>query len=157
MNIIGDPIIAANTGSDEIVIISDSQPTEEDNKLWVKNTLTGEGIEIPTMSDVEYMADVRTIAPVEATTTASRAYQKGDFFVLSDKLYKAKAAITSGGTIVIGTNCEEVQVGSELKNLNNVTESIDDLEESVDELSNTLSNLGLTVVDGKLCAVYSET
>ena len=52
MNIIGDPIIAANTGSDEIVIISDSQPTEEDNKLWVKNTLTGEGVEIPTMSDL---------------------------------------------------------------------------------------------------------
>ena len=52
MNIIGDPIIAANTGSDEIVIISDSQPTEEVNKLWVKNTLTGEGVEIPTMSDL---------------------------------------------------------------------------------------------------------
>lgn len=27
--------------------------------------------------------------------------------------------------------------------------------DGIDELKNTLSNLGLTVVDGKLCAVYN--
>ena len=45
------------------------------------------------------------IAPVESTSTASQAYAIGEQFYYNGVLYKATAAITSGGTITPGTNC----------------------------------------------------
>ena len=45
------------------------------------------------------------IAPVEASTTASRRYEIGDQFILSGVLYTATAIIANGGTITVGTNC----------------------------------------------------
>lgn len=46
------------------------------------------------------------IAPVEDTLTASQAYAVGDQFIYQNKLYKATAAIPSGGTITPNGNCE---------------------------------------------------
>ena len=48
---------------------------------------------------------VQMIAPIESTLVASKAYAIGDQFVYEGLLYKATAAIASGGSIVIGTNC----------------------------------------------------
>lgn len=45
------------------------------------------------------------IAPVQDTLTASRSYAVGDQFIYQNKLYKATAAIASGGSITIGGNC----------------------------------------------------
>lgn len=45
------------------------------------------------------------IAPVESTSTASQAYAIGEQFYYNGVLYKATAAIISGGTITPGTNC----------------------------------------------------
>ena len=39
-------------GNSNEVIISDTQPTETDNKLWVKESSSSDGISIPTMSDI---------------------------------------------------------------------------------------------------------
>ena len=62
------------------------------------------------------------IAPVEASTTASQAYSIGDYFWYNGVLYKATSAITGGGTIAVGTNCEAVVVGNELvKKIPNIT------------------------------------
>lgn len=45
------------------------------------------------------------IAPVEASTTASRRYEIGDQFILNGILYTATAIIANGGTITVNTNC----------------------------------------------------
>lgn len=51
--------------------------------------------------------DKTIIASVESTDTASKTYTTGKQFIRSDgKLYKATTTINSGGTIIVGTNCE---------------------------------------------------
>lgn len=50
-------------------------------------------------------ANESIIAPVEASSTASRAYAIGEQFILNGTLYTATAAITAGGTITINGNC----------------------------------------------------
>lgn len=47
------------------VIISDTQPTEENNKLWVKESSSADGISIPTMGDIDDIED--EISVVENT------------------------------------------------------------------------------------------
>ena len=65
--------------------------------------------------------------------------------------YEATAAITQGSSILEGTNCKKTTVtGREAE----LASEIETLGETVDSLNEALSNLGLTVVDGKLCAVY---
>jgi hypothetical protein len=46
------------------------------------------------------------IATVQPNLTAVKAYAKGEQFVYQGLLYKATTAISSGGTITIGGNCE---------------------------------------------------
>lgn len=43
------------------------------------------------------------VAAIEETSTASRAYSVGQFFVYNGLLYKCTTAIASGGTITPGT------------------------------------------------------
>ena len=62
---------------------------------------------------------------VETSTTASQAYEVGDFLVYSGVLYKVTAAIAQGGTITVGTNVAATDTGSELTDLN---DSISKLE-----------------------------
>lgn len=54
------------------------------------------------------------IATVEASSTASKAYAVGDYFYYTGKLYKATAAIASGGTITVGTNCALAKLGDDV-------------------------------------------
>lgn len=54
------------------------------------------------------------IATVEASSTASKAYAVGDYFYYTGKLYKASAAIASGGTITVGTNCALAKLGDDV-------------------------------------------
>ena len=51
------------------------------------------------------------MGPYEADNLADQAYASGECFMYAGKLYKATSAITSGGTIIPGSNCEEVKVG----------------------------------------------
>ena len=53
-------------------------------------------------------------ATVETGTTASQAYTKGTYFYFNNKLCKATAAIASGATLTIGTNCSQVSIGAEI-------------------------------------------
>jgi len=50
-------------------------------------------------------ANNTVIAPVEASTTASRRYEIGEQFILNGILYTATAIIANGGTITVNTNC----------------------------------------------------
>lgn len=50
-------------------------------------------------------------APTEASSTASKAYAVGDYFVYNGKLYITTSAIASGGTITPNTNCAEIPNG----------------------------------------------
>ena len=63
----------------------------------------------------------RSLIGVEQDSlTASKAYAIGELFWYDNKLYKATAAIASGGTIVItgaGANAEQTTVSDELKPL----------------------------------------
>lgn len=55
-------------------------------------------------------------ATVEDTTTASKAYKVGEHLILNYVLYRVTAAISSGGTIIPGTNCVQTTVGDEIAN-----------------------------------------
>jgi len=57
------------------------------------------------------------LATKETSTTASKAYAVGDYFYYSDKLYKVTAAIASGGTITVGTNCAEAALADDVSDL----------------------------------------
>ena len=52
---------------------------------------------------------------VETSTTASKAYAAGDFFVKDNVLYKVSAAIAQGGTITVGTNVVATNLTEQLK------------------------------------------
>lgn len=56
-------------------------------------------------------ANQAQLAYGETGTTASRAYAAGEYFCWNGLLYRAKTAISSGGTITPGTNCEQVTGG----------------------------------------------
>jgi len=61
-------------------------------------------------------AAAQLVAPVEASSTASRAYAVGEYFVFSGVLRRCTAAIAAGGTIAVGTNCVSTSVGEQLGN-----------------------------------------
>lgn len=59
-----------------------------------------------------------SIAPIESTTTASKAYEVDDLLFYNKILYKVTTAISQGGTIIIsgtGTNVTDTNVDTELK------------------------------------------
>lgn len=57
-------------------------------------------------------------ATIQSSTTASKAYNAGEYFILNSYLYKVKTAIAAGGTINVGTNGNAVQttVEAEIQN-----------------------------------------
>ena len=74
------------------------------------------------IDEVNAKADTKTdqslIATVQPNLTAVKAYAKGEQFVYNGLLYKTTAAISSGGTITIGGNCElSPSVTNQISNL----------------------------------------
>lgn len=73
-----------------------------------------------TVDDLQYYEQRwahHNLATIEPTTTASKAYAVGDYFVYSGQLYKVTTAIASGGTIVtsgVSANVEATTVADEL-------------------------------------------
>ena len=58
------------------------------------------------------------LATVEETSTASKAYATGAYFVYDAKLCRATSDIAQGGTITVGTNCEVVALADEVATAN---------------------------------------
>lgn len=57
-------------------------------------------------------------ADMEATATASKAYEVGDYLVLNEQFYKVTAAIAQGNALTVGGNIEPTNVGTEVSALN---------------------------------------
>ena len=55
--------------------------------------------------------DNSNLAPIEATTTASRSYLVGDYLMLQGEFYKVVSAIAIGDTLTVGTNIQSTTVG----------------------------------------------
>lgn len=84
-------------------------------------------------------ARMASLAPVEASTTATAAHAVGEYFWLGGALYEATAAIAVGGTITVGTNCKAAVLGAGLTNLKSQTNA-----------------LGLSVVNGMMSVTFDE-
>lgn len=70
----------------------------------------------PTLSALQ--DDVNeNLATIEAGSTASQAYAKGDFLVFGGRLCKAKTSIAVNATLVLDTNIELASVGGELSSI----------------------------------------
>ena len=54
-------------------------------------------------------------AEVEDAPTATKNYAIGDYLVLNNHFYKATATVSSGDTLVEGTNIERTNVGAEVE------------------------------------------
>lgn len=94
------------------VMLTDSAPTQNSlNPLQSGAAYDAFGDVADQISDL-----LGDFATVESSTTASQAYAVGDFLVLNQKLYKVTTAISSGGTITVGTNVTQTTVGAEVKN-----------------------------------------
>lgn len=78
-----------NNASGSGIEISDTQPTDANNKLWVKETPSSEGVSIPTMADIEVIENTLnsvedSIAYVQSGDTASRAYTAEEYVYLKN-------------------------------------------------------------------------
>jgi len=76
----------------------------------VENSGTYSWVQTDVQPSQSGAASESEIAPVEATTTASRAYAVGDLLIYNGTLYRVTTAIASGGTITPGTNCTATSV-----------------------------------------------
>lgn len=95
------------------------------------------GTDYATPAQLADKANQSQIAYVETGTTTSRAYSVGEYFCWNGMLYRVTTAISNGGTINPGTNCEPKTVttmpGSELVWTNpNPTSSFPDGTISID-------------------------
>lgn len=107
--------------------------SEENAEAWAVGTK--DGTAVPSTADqyhnnAKYWSDqaaeaaalvdapkiLGDFASYEATTTASKAYAVGDYLTYNGYLYRVTAAIASGGTITVGTNVVQTNVGDEIKN-----------------------------------------
>lgn len=98
---------------DDLVIVSDTTPTEPNNEIWL-NTSNGAtiSVEVPDMEDFENLRD--SIAEEYSTNST---YAVGDYVYNEGVLYRCTTAITTGEAWTIG-HWEEVKVGSEISELN---------------------------------------
>lgn len=83
--------------------------------------------------------DNSNLAPIEATTTASRSYLVGDYLMLQGEFYKVISAIAIGDTLTVGTNIQATNVGNEVSDINDRV-SANTIGTEVDLLSYTSSS-----------------
>ena len=106
---------------DHLVEVTDTEPTSDYNKVWIPETLPT-GVQVPTYAEFTALEDrvddvEEAVASVETSTTASKAYAVGDYFWKDDVLYVVTAAIASGGTITVNTNCKAAVLGNDVSSL----------------------------------------
>ena len=99
------------------------------------------------------------ISSIENTSTASKAYAVGEYFIYNNQLYKTTNAIAQGGTIIttgVNANVESVTITDEISDV------VDALDEKVDVVSgkglstNDYSNADKTIVDGVTTALAGK-
>lgn len=91
---------------DKTVVVSDTQPTATENKLWVDTDAgAGSTYQVPTVAEMEAADNtiLGNLAMIESSP-ATAAHAVGDYIVYNGRLYEVTAAITSGQSLVVGTN-----------------------------------------------------
>ena len=83
--------------------------------------------------------DNSNLAPIEATTTASRSYLVGDYLMLQGEFYKVISAIAIGDTLTVGTNIQSTSVGDEIDEVNDNTVKPINYDNGRDILTSTTS------------------
>ena len=106
------------------------------NQRALDATLTQQGEDADAKAVGDALALKAGTGVIADDFSPSQSYAIGDYTYYNGSLYRFTAAHSAGAWV--GTDAQAVQ-----------------LAEDVVDLKNTLSNLGLTVVDGKLCAVYN--
>lgn len=104
---------AAQSKLDNTVVVSDTQPTATENKLWVDtDASTGSTYQVPTVAEMEAADNtiLGNLAMIESSP-ATAAHAVGEYIVLNGQLYKVTAAIASGQTLTPGTNIAAVSGG----------------------------------------------
>lgn len=66
-------------------------------------------------NDISAVMD--SIADVEHTSTASRAYSVNEYLYYNGVLYRVTSAITSGGTLAVGTNITQASFANEVTSM----------------------------------------
>lgn len=114
------------------IIISDDQPTEDSNKIWIAETTSPFGVQIPTMDDHNALentltqldsakaakVDLTNISQTSPTCTVQNGIPTGTYFYLDGVLARAKTLIGNGADFTEGTNYDEVTAGG-LNEFNN--------------------------------------
>ena len=104
---------SVNVGDElsSFIIISDEQPTDETNKIWIAETTAPFGVQIPTMDDHNALENTLNqldatigylksdIGIVEDTNTAQHNISKTQYVIWKGQLYTATAAISIGETL----------------------------------------------------------
>lgn len=103
---------------DDMIILSDTQPTSTDNEIWIRSSSSG-GIVVPTYEELENVRD--SIAEVYDST---KTYAIGDYAYYNEVLYRCTTAITTAESWNSG-HWTEVKVGSEVKDAKNGVTAVD--------------------------------
>lgn len=75
-----------------------------------------QGLEQDQLNNI-LLPTTHSIADIEYTSTASKAYQVGDLMVFNNQLCQVTQTISSGGTITLGTNVLSTMVSEQLANI----------------------------------------
>ena len=97
-------------GVENLIIISDTQPTSKDNRIWIDPDDTE--VVIPTEDEIDELKNI--LSPIENDTTASQAYTTGQYFLHNGLFCKALTSIASGATFTLNTNYAVTTVADEL-------------------------------------------
>lgn len=121
----------------DLIKVSNSQPTEQSNKIWIKPSITS--VAVPTMQDIENI-----IAPQYSN---SSPYNIGDYVIHDDLLYRCTTLIGSAGETWTSGHWTQVNVGNQLKTIPAVDPTLAvsgkaaDAAKTGEELSNLKSDL----------------
>ena len=90
-----------------------------------------------TVYNIKDLKGRQQISPIENSSVSTSSYVIGQYLQLDGILYITIAPIQIGDALVVDTNIEQVKISEELlKTIQMITD------------------LGLSVVDGKLCVTY---
>ena len=111
--VLAEPVVATLTGMPKVRLVKGIN-TVLSNSGALTFTYVDDSGNITDLMD-EASALFASIATVENGTTASKAYAKGDYMIFDGSFCKVTSAISSGGTITVGTNVAKTTIGAELK------------------------------------------
>lgn len=123
------------------------------NENVATNSTAINGLQTTVADNKQDLEDMIT-AYDEATATASRRYEVGDYFRYNDVLYITTVVITQGSTIVPDVNCESTNVMTRVKLLENGSgpaESV--IDDTVTSTSKTWSSSKINTQIGNATAV----